>query len=184
MGDAVIVCESGRLSIRHFTPGDAEFLFQQVNQPSWIQNIGDRGVRNLDDAGKYIEARILSQYRTLGYGMNLLELKSGGEPIGVCGLVKRETLPDPDLGFALLEGFWGHGYALEAAQAVMKHAREVLGVGRVLAIATPSNERSARLLAKLGFQLDGTVRLAPDAETLKLYSVGRHDEKTETRRQS
>lgn len=167
----LIVCESERLSIRQITLGDAEFLFQQLNQPSWLQNIGDRGVRNVTDAQNYIESKTFAQYRDWGYGMNLLELKLTREPIGVCGLFKREALPHPDLGFALLEGYWGHGYAYEGTGAVLRHAQTILGIPHLMAITTPANERSGKLLTKLGFQHQGSVRLTPDAEELRLYAV-------------
>lgn len=150
---------------------DAEFLFRQLTQPSWLQYIGDRGVRSIEDAGRYIQAKTLAQYETLGYGMNLVQLKATGEPIGVCGLVKRETLPHPDLGFALLEEHWRKGYAVEAAAAVMEHARRVLGIARILAITTTTNDRSGNVLIKLGFRLENDAYLTPEGERLRLYAA-------------
>ncbi|MGQ0619291.1 MAG: GNAT family N-acetyltransferase [Panacagrimonas sp.] len=170
--ESVIVCESKRLCIRRMTLDDAEFLFRQLNQPSWLQNIGDRGVRNIEDAERYIQSKTFEQYRTLGYGMNLMQLKSTGESIGVCGLVKREALPRPDLGFALLEDHWGKGYALEAAAAVVKHAQSVLGIPQLFAITTQANERSAKVLTKLGFRLENEAYPTPEGEKLRLYSAG------------
>lgn len=167
----MVVCESERLCIRRMALDDAAFLFRQLNQPSWLQNIGDRGVRSIEDAERYIESKTFEQYRTLGYGMNVVQLKSTGEPIGVCGLVKRESLPHPDLGFALLDGYWGKGYALEAAAAVTEHARRVLGIPRLLAITTPTNERSGKVLTKLGFRLENEAHLTPEGEQLRLYAA-------------
>ena len=121
------------------------------------------------DAEAHIRSKTLASYAEHGFGMYLVELKANGSPIGVCGLVKRETLPEPDIGFALLEQHWGRGYAEEAARAVLKHAFSQLRLIRLLGITTPSNQRSGRLLEKLGFQLQGVVKLGE--ETLKLYAV-------------
>ena len=165
------VCESPRLRIRRVTRGDAEFLLRQLTQPSWLRYIGDRGVASVADTERYIESRILEQYSALGYGMYVVQLKSSGEPIGLCGLVKREFLPDPDLGFSLLEAHWGQGYAVEAASAVMDHARQALGIDRLLAITTATNERSGKVLAKLGFRLDNDAFPTPQGERLRLYST-------------
>lgn len=165
-----VICQSARLVLRRARRGDAAFLLKLLNQPSWIRNIGDRGVRTLADAERYVEARMLEPFRALGYGMGVIELKATGAAVGLCGLVKRDTLPAPDIGFALLDEHGGHGYALEAATALLRHAREALGMARLLAIATPSNERSARVLAKLGFRLQDTPHVTPQGERLNLYS--------------
>lgn len=164
-----MICESGRLILRRARRDDAAFLLELLNQPSWISNIGDRGVRALEDAERYVADRMLQPFRTLGYGMGVIELKAGGPAVGLCGLVKRDTLPDPDLGFALLDRHTGHGYAAEAAAAMAHHAREVLKLPRLLAIATPGNERSARLLSRLGFRLDPAPHITAAGERLNLY---------------
>lgn len=165
------ICESARLLLRQARRGDAAFLLRLVNQASWIRNIGDRGVRTLADAERYIDARLLEPFRAHGYGMAVIELKASGEALGLCGLVRRDTLPAPDLGFALLDEHAGRGYALEAAMALMRHARDVLEIPRVLAITTPDNERSGRLLQKLGFRLEDAAHATPTGEQLKLYST-------------
>jgi [ribosomal protein S5]-alanine N-acetyltransferase len=166
-----VICQSERLVLRRARPEDAAFVLRLLNQPSWIRHIGDRGVRTLGDAGRYIDARMLEPFRTLGYGMNVVELKATREAVGLCGLVKRDTLPDPDLGFALLDAHEGQGYALEAATAVLAHARRVLKIRRILAITTPENERSGKLLGKLGFIFERRARLAPGAEELNVYAA-------------
>jgi len=166
-----MICESERLVLRRARPEDAAFVLQLLNQPSWIRNIGDRGVRTLGDAERYIDTRMLEPFRTLGYGMNVVELKATRAPIGLCGLVRRESLADPDLGFALLDGCAGHGYALEAATAVMAHARGVLKLRRILAITSVANERSAKLLAKLGFVFERRASLTPGTEELNIYAA-------------
>ena len=156
------VCESERLRLRAARPDDAAFMLKLVNQPSWIRNIGDRNVRTLEDAARYIDARMLEPIHRLGYGMYVIELKAGGTPVGLCGLVKRDTLPDPDIGFALLGEHEGHGYAVEAARAVMAHARGPLKLRRLLAITTPDNARSGRVLGKLGFVLEKQALVGTD----------------------
>ena len=163
------IAETSRLTLRHVGLDDAAFFLRLVNEPSWIANIGDRGVRSLADAERYIETRTLAMYRTLGFGMYVLAAKPQGQPIGVCGFFKRESLPDVDLGFALLPEFWGQGYALEAAAAVMQYGQQTLGFARVLGITNPDNHRSGRLLEKLGFRYERLVQMPPDNETLKLY---------------
>lgn len=164
-----MICESARIALRLARPADAAFLLRLVNQRSWLENIGDRGVRTLDDARRYIDQRLLAPARALGYGMYVAQRKADGVPLGLCGLVKRDELPEPDLGFALLDEHAGRGYAVEAAAAVMRHAREALGIGRVLAIATPANERSRRVLEKLGFRRQEAPHLTPAGERLDLY---------------
>lgn len=165
-----IVAETERLRLRHVALADAPFFCRLLNEPSWLQNIGDRGVRTTEHATRYIQAPLLEMYRRLGFGMYVVEPKTGGEPMGVCGLFKRDVLPQPDLGFAFLPEFWGRGHAFEAAAAVMRHARAALGFTRLLAITTPTNERSGRLLEKLGFRCEGVVRVPPGDEDLRLYA--------------
>lgn len=165
-----LIADTARLSIRRITLDDAAFLLQLLNEPSWIANIGDRGVRTLDDAAQYIEARILHSYRTAGFGMYLLVAKPQQQAIGVCGFFKREALPDVDIGFALLPAFCGAGYALEAATAVMRYGQQTLGFSAVLGITNQDNHRSGLLLEKLGFRYQRLVQLPPDNNTLKLYA--------------
>jgi [ribosomal protein S5]-alanine N-acetyltransferase len=146
-----MILETERLVLRRFTPGDASMILALLNDPLWIRFIGERNVRTLEDARAYLEKGPLRSYAEHGYGLWLVERKSDGAAMGMCGLVKREALPDADLGFAFLERYRGMGYALEAAAGTLRHAREALGLERILAIATPANERSGRLLARLGF---------------------------------
>ena len=146
--------ETQRLRLRRFAPSDAALILELLTDPLWIRFIGDRKVRTLEDAGPYLD-KIIRAHEAHGYGLHCVERKSDGVALGMCGLVKRDALPDPDLGFAFLERFRGAGYAQEAAAATLAHARQVLGLSRVFAIATPDNERSNRLLAKLGFVREG-----------------------------
>ncbi len=159
--------ETERLRLREFTAGDAEFVHRLVNEPAFLRYIGDRGVRTLEDARRYIADGPVAGYATLGYGLMLAVRKSDGAEVGMCGVLKRDSLPDPDLGFSFFPAYWSQGYALEAARAIMRHARDALGLGRILAITTQDNEPSIRLLGKLGFRFDRI--LAMGDEELKLF---------------
>ena len=153
------------------TLSDAAFVCRLLNEPSWLQNIGDRGVRSIVDAESYIESKVIQMYIAMGFGMYVAESKADSVPIGICGLVQREAFPAPDIGFAFMPEFWGQGYAREAATAVMQHSRKQLGLDKLVAIVTPTNERSCRLLESLGFVHEGEFRAGPDDKELKLYAV-------------
>ena len=142
-----------------------------VNDPLFIQNIGDRHVRSFADAQQYIEKRILESYDRLGFGMYMVELKGQGTPIGICGLVKRETLPDVDIGFAFLPAFWSNGYTIESAVAVINYAKDVLELKRVLGITSPDNAPSIRVLEKLGLRFERKVMSSEEASESSLYAV-------------
>jgi [ribosomal protein S5]-alanine N-acetyltransferase len=163
----VIVIETERLALHEFTDDDAAFVLRLVNEPSFLRYIGDRGVRTLEDASRYIADGPVAGYARYGHGLMRVTRKSDGTTVGMCGILKRDTLPDPDIGFSFLPEFWSRGYALESAAAVMTHARESLRLGRILAITSKDNEPSVRLLAKLGFRFD---RLIPfGSEELRLF---------------
>jgi RimJ/RimL family protein N-acetyltransferase len=153
--------ETQRLILRYLTLDDAAFVLALVNDPAWLQYIGDRGVRTLDDAREYLRKGPIEMYARLGFGLFCVEEKSSGTPIGICGLIKRDTLADVDLGFAFLPAFRGGGYAFEAAAATLAWARDTLGMRRVVAIVSPGNARSIALLEKLGFRFEQTLRLPP-----------------------
>ena len=166
------VLQTPRLALRWLSMDeDAPFILTLLNEPAFHRYIGDRGVRTLADARSYILNGPLESCRRLGYGLYLVELQPERVPIGVCGLVRGEVLPDVDIGYALLEQCWGQGYAYEAAGAVAAYARDVLGLKRLLAVVNPDNERSIRLLKKLGMAYAGPVRLAAEAAEISLYSV-------------
>ena len=165
------VTQTERLRVRWLNADDSAFIFSLVNQPSWIQYIGDKGVKTLQDAIRYIENGPVAMYKRAGFGLYLVELAKTGEPIGICGLIKREALEDVDLGFAFLPAFWRKGYAFESAAAVMCYGRNVLGLRRIVAILSQDNHRSSKLLEKLGFCFEGMVRLQSNDEELKLYAI-------------
>lgn len=164
------ILETERLSLRQLSADDAEFIFGLVNQPSFIKNIGDRGVRTNADAVAYIQNGPVASYERFGFGLYLVELKESGTPIGICGLLKRDSLPDADIGFAFLPEFWSHGYAFESAAAVMDHGRSVLGLDRILAITAPENVGSIKLLEKIGFRFDGMMRLSEGEPEVRLFA--------------
>jgi len=166
-GEPVVLTE--RLSIRRFCADDAAFLVDLLNQPSFITNIGDRGVRTLDDACFYIENGPQAMYEKYGFGLFRVALKATDTPIGICGILKRETLQDIDIGFAFLPAYWSKGYALESATAVKAWAKATLGLTRLVAIVQPGNGPSIRLLEKLGLRYEGMVTHGEDAESLCLY---------------
>jgi len=164
----VNVLSTDRLTLRHIEFSDAEFVIELLNQPSFIQFIGDRRVRTVADAHAYISKAWQSSYATFGFGMYLTSL-TDGTPIGICGLVKRETLDDVDIGFAFIPAYWGQGYAVEAAAAVLGHAQADLGLRRVVAIANPDNASSIKLLERLGMVFERPVRLTGDSSEISLY---------------
>ncbi len=165
------VTQTERLLLRWLDVRDSAFIFELVNEPSWLRHIGDKGVKTLQDAQRYIENGPIEMYQRLGFGLYAVELKENGAPIGICGLIKRDALVDVDLGFAFLPRFWTKGYALESASAVMSYGRSALGLSRIVAIVSQDNHRSARLLEKLGFRLESSVSLQPDGDELKLYAA-------------
>jgi ribosomal-protein-alanine N-acetyltransferase len=156
-----------RLELLPFTEDDAPFVLRLLNEPSFLRYIGDRGVRTEADARRYIADGPVAGYAREGHGLMRVVRRSDGAGLGMCGVLKRDTLPDPDIGFSFLPEHWSQGYALEAAQAVISHARDSLRLGRILAITTRDNEASIRLLGKLGFRYDGIVRIG--AEELRLF---------------
>src|SRR5204863_3002086 len=165
------VLETQRLRLRWLTLDDAPFIIELLNDPSFIRFIGDKGVRNIADAESYIANGPVASYEQFGYGLYATELRNSAVLIGICGILKRETLPHPDIGFAFLPAYWHQGYAFEAADAVMRHARADFNVSTILAITTPDNEASARLLGKIGLHFDRTIKLTPESNQVKLFTT-------------
>jgi len=163
------ILETERLILRKLTVEDAPFMFNLLNQPSFIQFIGDRGVRTLSDARKIISTRYLEAYERLGFGVYLALLRETQTPIGICGLVKRNGLNDVDIGYAFLPQYWSKGYASESASAVLAYARNTLGLKRILGITTLDNAGSIRVLEKAGFKFERIVRLPGEETDLRLF---------------
>lgn len=164
------VLETDRLILRRLTVEDSGFILELLNEPSWLRFIGDKGVRTLDDARDYILKSLVAMYERLGFGLYLTELKGEGIPIGICGLIKRDSLEDVDIGFAFLPKFWGKGYAYESASAVMAYGKGSFGLNRIVAITTPDNYDSAKLLEKLGFNFETMVKLSDDSAEVSLFA--------------
>lgn len=168
----MFILETERLTLRHLSPEtDAEFILRLLNEPSFLKYIGDKNVRTLDDARAYIRNGPKKSYEENGFGLFRVGLKENGSAIGICGLIKREPLPDPDIGFAFLPEYWDKGYAHESAAEVMRYASEVLRLNRILAITTPGNEPSAKLLGKIGLRFERLIRLSEEADEVKLFST-------------
>ena len=165
------VVETPRLTLRRFTLDDAEFIFGLLNEPSFLEFIGDKGVRTLDDARDYLLKGPIASYETFGFGLYLVNRKQDGTPIGMCGLLKREALQDVDIGFAFLPEFWSRGYAVESASAVLEHGRQAFDLSRIVGIAKPENHASIRVLEKLGMSFEGRVRIMPEGPEDVLYGI-------------
>ncbi len=165
------VLETERLTLRHATTADDRFIFELVNDPAFIRNIGDRGVRTLADAERYVLDGPIASYEKFGFGMYVVEVRECGTPIGLCGFVKRDWLPDVDIGFAFLPQYRSQGYARESASAVRRYGHEVLGLTRIVAIVSPENADSIRLLEKIGLRFEGMVRPVNEDADIKLFAT-------------
>lgn len=146
------VLETARLRLRQFALSDAAFVLELLNEPSWLRFIGDRGVRTLDDARAYIERGPRTMFARYGFSLLVVERKDDGAALGMCGLIQRDSLDAPDIGYAFLPRAWGHGYARESAAAVLAHGHATLGLPRILAITDPDNAASIKLLEDIGMQ--------------------------------
>jgi RimJ/RimL family protein N-acetyltransferase len=160
------IAETSRMILRELTRENAAFVLEIVNSPGWLRYIGDRGVKDLEGAERYID-RNINNYQVQGFGLYAMVLKDTMEVAGMCGLLKREFLPAPDIGYALLPQFEGRGFALEAAKAVMEFAKNKLQMDTLFAIVTRQNQRSIGLLEKLAFAFDKEI--AEGSEQLLVY---------------
>ena len=166
-----VVLTTDRLRLRHLTYDDAPFLVTLLNDPAFLLNIGDRGVRNEADACAYLDAGPLASYTQHGFGLWCCESLGDGQPIGLCGLLRRDTLPHPDVGYALLPGARSHGYAREAVAGVLTYARDVLEIPHVVAIVSPHNATSIRVIESLGYTRTEMVVAASGADPVWLFQV-------------
>ncbi len=163
--------ETERLIVRYLTTGDAEFILELLNDPSWLQFIGDFGVRTLEDARNYMVKGPIQMYEREGFGLYLTVRKADAVPIGICGLIKRDTLEDVDIGFAFLPRYWGKGYAFESASAVIEYGTHSLSLKRIVAITAPDNHSSAKLLERLGMRFERMIRQSPEHKESRLFSI-------------
>lgn len=158
-----------RLALRRLNEGDAPFILRLLNEPSWLRFIGDKNVRTLDDARRYLREGPLAMYALRGFGLYLVTTQHDATPIGLCGLIKRDALPDVDIGFAYVPESWGNGYAVEAAQAVVAHARDDFRLTRLVAITSLDNAASIRVLEKIGLQFETLIELTP-GDPVRLFA--------------
>ncbi len=165
------ILKTGRLELRELSFADDAFILELLNEPGFLRHIGDKGVRSLSDARQYIARGPMASYRRCGFGLYLVSLAGGEESVGICGLLKRDTLPDVDVGFAFLSRHWSKGYAVESAAAVLDHGRRQLGLTRMVAITEPENHGSIAVLEKIGLKFERMVRLAADPHDLKLFGI-------------
>jgi RimJ/RimL family protein N-acetyltransferase len=163
------VIETPRLYLRELDLGDDAFILELLNEAGFMRYIGDKGVRTLDDAREYLLKGPMDSYGRNGFGLYAACLHSG-TPIGICGLVKRVGLDDPDVGFAFLARYWSKGYAVESAAAVLSHGRRVLKLDRIVAITSPDNASSIAVLEKIGLKFERMIRLVHDGPEIKLFS--------------
>ncbi len=166
----MVVLETDRLILRKFNTADAAFILILLNNPSWLQYIGDRNVKTMEDAHNYLLNGPMKSYHENGFGLSIVEMKDNHIPIGMCGLIKREALENVDIGFALLPEYAGMGYAFEIAAATMAYAKNSLGLKNIVAITSENNVRSIRLLNKIGLGFERMVKLSEDEESLMLFS--------------
>lgn len=164
------VIETERLALSHIAPEDAGFILELLNEPSFIANIGDRNLRTLAEAQAYVESAFTATYERLGFGFWLVRLKATGEPIGICGLLRRDFLDAPDVGYALLDRHAGQGYASEAAAGALAEARR-LGVERVYAFTNPGNTASRRVLERAGLVYQHDFTRPGETTPLALYAT-------------
>lgn len=165
------VLQTKRLILSRLSYDDCEFIYELVNEPVFKQFIGDKQVATLTDARDYLKNGPIGSYERHGFGMFLVSARDGGNPLGICGLVKREQFVDPDLGFAFLRRYWAQGYAFESARAVLDYGNEQLGLARIIAIADPKNSASVRLIKKLGLVFEKTVRIEGDTFDINLFAT-------------
>lgn len=172
-GNSSLIMETARLRLREMEDADGAFLLLVLNEPAFIRNVGDRGVRTEAAAVAYLRERIAPSYEKNRFGLWLAELKESGEPIGMCGLIKRDALQDVDLGFSFLERFWSRGFAFEAARATLDYGWRVAQLPRIVAITAPHNTSSIGLLEKLGLRYEKRIQLPPDTAEVMLFATGK-----------
>lgn len=161
---------TNRLVLRELVTSDDEFVCALMNDAAWLANIGDRGIRTRSDACRYLLEGPWARYRELGFGFYAVERLGVPEPIGVCGLAKRDFLDAPDIGFAFLPAHRGLGYAMEAADAVLRFAARI-GLSRVVATTRPENLASRRILEKLNMVQESSFVSPSSGHPVLLYAM-------------
>nr|WP_277601501.1 GNAT family N-acetyltransferase [Thalassotalea sp. G2M2-11] len=157
--------------LRLLTHNDAQMILALLNEPAFLTNIGDKGVRNLSNAINYIDSGPLAMQSTLGYSLYCCVRKDNDQAIGLSGLIKRDGIMHPELGFAFLTQYCKQGFGYESSVAVLKHAHEQLGITHLQAICHPNNKASIGLLTKLGFSYQQNISLPTQQESVKLFDL-------------
>ena len=165
------VLETERLRLRHLTSADAPLMVELLNDPDFIRNIADRGVRTLEQARQYILAGPAASYEQHGFGLDLVESRQSGLGVGICGLLRRDCHPDVELGFAFLPAARGQNYAFEAGRAALDFGIRSLGFTRIVALTAPDNMASIRVLEKLGFRFERMVPWLNPGRESRLFAL-------------
>lgn len=160
-----------RLTIRPLTESDTDFIFELYNTAGFKRFVGDKQLHSTQDARHYLTKNLMSMYETPGMGLFRIALQGDDIPIGICGLIKRDSLDDIDLGYGYLPAFEGQGYAFEAAEAMMTLAREEMALRRLVAITDSANARCISLLTRLGFSFEKNQESLPNGGYLALYGI-------------
>lgn len=164
------ILETERLRLRPFTLTDTLFIVELVNSPGWIKYIGDRNIRTELQARQYLKNGPLKSYQVNGFGLSMVESKIDGIPIGMCGILKRDHLDTPDIGFAFLPAFMGKGFAFEIASAILTYAEDILEIPSISGVTVASNISSVKLLEKIGMKFIRTITFPNETKELLLYS--------------
>jgi RimJ/RimL family protein N-acetyltransferase len=168
--EPVRIHATARLTLRELADADAPFVIALLNDPDFLRHIGDKGVRTLADAHGYLRTGPLASYARHGFGLWRVGEGADEAPVGMCGLLRRDWLDAPDVGYAFLPAARGRGLAYEAVAATLDLARTRFGLARVLAIVDPANVASVRLLEKAGFVFERDVTAPGETTQLGLYA--------------
>ena len=163
--------ETERLSLRRFEFEDAPHIVELLNQPSFLANIGDRGVRDIETAQRYLREGPMAMYDRHGFGLWRASRRSDGVFVGMCGLLKRDILPDVDVGYAFLPEHWGQGYAFEAANATVGLGARKFGLKRIVGVVSDHNAASIRVLEKVGMRFERMYPMHPNEPEVRLYAI-------------
>jgi RimJ/RimL family protein N-acetyltransferase len=166
-----MILQTQRLILRKLTLDDAQFIIELTNSVGWLRFIGDRNTKTIETAQAYIERTALKNYELYGSGLYLVKLRDNQTPIGICGIMHRQNLPNPDIAFAFLAHYEGFGYAFEIASSVVDYARNVLKINALSAIVVPENTRSVNLIEKLNMSFVKKFRFEGDSEDMFLYEI-------------
>lgn len=164
------VAQTSRLKLRYMDSGDGEFILALLNDPGFMRYIGDKRIRDVEAAKTFILEGPVASYQRFGFGLYLVELLESSEPIGMCGLIKRDFLDHADLGFALMPEYCGYGYAFESSRASLELAREQFRMTKIVAFTAIDNQPSIKLLEKLGMSFEKCFNLPNDDEPVNLYN--------------